>query len=194
MKTYQSLCVYTGSSINVDQAFKDAAAQTGRMIAERGLRLVYGGGRVGLMGLCADAALAAGGAVIGIIPAHLQKWEVEHTALTEMHVVDGMHNRKRLMVDKSDAFIVLPGGFGTLDESFEIMTWRQLHVHDKPIIIVNINGYWDPLLALITHIIDSGFAHQTHGNLFRVVTKIDDIFTALDQADDPVIGPQFKWM
>ena len=98
------------------------------------------------------------------------------------------------MVERSDAFVAMPGGFGTLDELFEIMTWRQVHLHDKPIVIVNINGYWDKLLDLIEHVITSGFAHETHRNLFRVVTSVEDVFGALGGSDDPVIGPQYKWM
>jgi uncharacterized protein (TIGR00730 family) len=194
MSEYQTLCVFTGSSINVPEIYKTAARDTGALIAKAGKTLVYGGGRVGLMGLCADAALAAGGKVIGVIPQHLQKWEVEHAGLTELHIVDGMHNRKRMMVDRSDALIVLPGGFGTLDETFELLTWKQVHLHSMPIVIVNVNGYWDPLLALIRHIIETGFAHATHANLFKVVERVDQIMEALAAGDDPVIGPQFKWM
>ena len=194
MSAIQSLCVYTGSSIRVDEIYKEESKKLGRMIAERNMQLVYGGGRVGLMGLIADAALQAGGKVIGIIPAHLQQWEVEHKDLTELHLVDSMHNRKRLMVEKSDAFVAMPGGFGTLDELFEIMTWRQVHLHDKPIVIVNLNGYWDKLLALIEHVITSGFAHDTHRNLFRVVDTVEAVFDALAIEGDPVIGPEFKWM
>ena len=194
MREYQTICVFTGSSINVPSNFKDAAVETGRLIADAGKTLVYGGGRVGLMGLCADAALAAGGKVIGVIPSHLQQWEVEHVGLTELHVVDSMHNRKRMMVERSDAFVVLPGGFGTLDETFETMTWKQVHLHDKPMVIVNIDGYWNNMLALIRQVIETGFAHATHTNLFKVVDRVDQIFEALNIADDPVIGPQFKWM
>lgn len=194
MRDYQTICVFTGSSIHVPEAFKTAATETGQMLARAGKTLVYGGGRVGLMGMCADAALAAGGKVVGVIPSHLQKWEVEHTALTELHIVDSMHNRKRMMVERSDAFVVLPGGFGTLDETFETLTWKQVHLHDKPVVIVNLDGYWDSLIALIKNVIESGFAHATHTNLFKTVTRVDQIFDALSEAEDPVIGPQFKWM
>jgi len=194
MRDYQTICVFTGSAINVPEAFKTAARDMGTAIARSNKTLVYGGGRVGLMGICADAALAANGKVIGVIPSHLQQWEVEHTTLTELHVVDSMHNRKRMMVERSDAFVVLPGGFGTLDETFETLTWKQVHLHDKPMVIVNIDGYWDGLIALIRQIIEKGFAHSTHTNLFKVVERIDQVFDAIAEADDPVIGPQFKWM
>lgn len=194
MPEYQSLCVFTGSRIHVPEVFHEAARATGELMAKAGKTLVYGGGRVGLMGLCADAALAAGGKVIGVIPQHLQQWEVEHGGLTELHIVDSMHNRKRMMIERSDALIVLPGGFGTLDETFEVMTWKQVHLHNMPIIVVNIAGYWDPMIALIRHIIETGFAHPTHTNLFRVVDRVDQIMDALNAEEDPIIGPQFKWM
>ena len=129
----------------VSDTYKDAAHQLGTLLGQNGHQLVYGGGRVGLMGIVADATLAAGGPVVGIIPEHIQVLEVEHTGLTELLVVDSMHTRKRMMVDRSDAFVVLPGGLGTLDETFEILTWKQLRLHDKPIVVANIDGYWDPL-------------------------------------------------
>lgn len=190
----KNICVYTGSSIRVAEHFHQLARDFGAAIAARGRGLVYGGGRVGLMGLCADAALAGGAPVIGIIPSHLQQWEVEHKDLTELLVVDSMHNRKRMMVERADAFVVLPGGFGTLDEAFEIMTWKQVHLHDKPIVILNSHGYWDPLLRLIEHVIQVGFAHETHTNLFKVATNVDEAFDMLSESSPPVIGPRFKWM
>ena len=164
------------------------------MLGERGLRLVYGGGRVGLMGITADAALAAGSEVVGIIPAHIQELEVEHTGLTELHVVDSMHTRKRMMFDHSDAFVILPGGLGTLDETFEIITWKQLGLHDKPIVLVDDDGYWQPLLGLIDHMIGKGFARREHLGLFRVVDSVDSVFDALEMAPEPMIEPQAKWM
>ena len=145
MKDVFSVCVYCGSSSRVSDTYKDAAHQLGTLLGENGHQLVYGGGRVGLMGIVADATLAAGGSVVGIIPEHIQVLEVEHTGLTELLVVDSMHTRKRMMVDRSDAFVVLPGGLGTLDETFEILTWKQLRLHDKPIVVANIDGYWDAL-------------------------------------------------
>ena len=190
----KNICVYTGSSIRVDPIYHQVARDFGTAIAKRDLGLVYGGGRVGLMGLCADAALANGAPVTGVIPSHLQQWEVEHKELTELILVDSMHNRKRVMVERSDAFVVLPGGFGTLDETFEIMTWKQVHLHDKPIVILNINNYWDPLLQLIKHVINTGFAHETHINLFKIAYTVDEVFELLAGNEPPVIGPRFKWM
>ena len=135
-----------------------------------------------------------GGEVIGIIPGHIQELEVEHTGLTELHVVDSMHTRKRMMFDRSDAFVVLPGGLGTLDETFEIVTWKQLGLHDKPVVIVNADGYWQPMLDMLEHMIGSGFARPEHRALFRVVDDVEAVFDALALEPEPVIEPQAKWM
>lgn len=185
MKTLSSVCVYCGASAQVADVHKEAAHALGDGLARRGIRLVYGGGRVGLMGIVADAALAAGGEVVGIIPDHIQSSEIEHTGLTELHVVDSMHTRKRMMVDKSDAFVILPGGLGTLDEAFEVLTWKQLRLHDKPIIIADVDGYWRPLLGLIDHMVAQGFARIDRNRLYRVADQIDSVFTALEDAPDP---------
>jgi uncharacterized protein (TIGR00730 family) len=123
--------------------------------------------------------------VVGIIPEHIQKLEVDHTGLTELHVVDSMHTRKRMMVERSDAFIVLPGGLGTLDEMFEIVTWRQLHLHDKPIIIVNVGGYWDPLKTLLRHMREAGFAPAASDGFVRFVDAVEDVLPALQAAPEP---------
>ncbi len=194
MTEVRAICVYCGSSSRVDQSYKDSASRFGRLIGERGLQLVYGGGRVGLMGITADATLTAGGEVIGIIPGHIQELEVEHTGLTELHVVDSMHTRKRMMFDRSDAFVVLPGGLGTLDETFEIITWKQLGLHDKPVVIVDADGYWRPMIDMLDHMIASGFARTEHLNLFRVVDDVDAVFDALALEPEPIIEPQAKWM
>ncbi len=194
MKDIGSVCVYCGSSSRVDDRYKQAASDMGAALGEKGIALVYGGGRVGLMGLCADACLAAGGKTIGIIPEHIQNLEVEHTGLTELHIVDSMHTRKSMMAERSDAFVVLPGGLGTLDETFEIVTWAQLALHDKPIVIVNVNGFWTPLLNLIDHLVDEGFCRPENRNLYRVVDDVDQVFDALAQAPEPVVPPQTKWL
>ncbi len=174
-----SICVYCGSSAEVAASYKDAAVQVGRLAGEQGIQIVYGGGRVGLMGLVADAALAAGGRVIGIIPRHIVEMEVAHRTLTELVVVETMHQRKQMMVDRADAFAILPGGLGTLDETFEILTWKQLGLHDKPIVIVNIDGYWDPFLALVHHGVSEGFIRPRHAGLFTEVNDIAALFLAL---------------
>jgi uncharacterized protein (TIGR00730 family) len=175
-----SICVYCASSTLVAQTYKDAAVEFGRAAAERGIDIVYGGGRVGLMGLLADAALAAGGRVTGIIPGHIVEMEVAHQTLTELIVVDTMHERKMMMFDRSDAFVILPGGLGTLDETLEILTWKQLGLHGKPVILANIDGYWDRLLAVIDHGVDEGFIRPHHARLLQEVKDIPAIFAALE--------------
>lgn len=194
MSEVRSVCVYCGAAANVAERYRASARRLGTLLAERGLELVYGGGRVGLMGLLADAALRAGGRVVGIIPTHLEALEVEHTALTELVVVDSMHTRKHRMFERADAFVVLPGGLGTLDETFEIITWKQLALHDKPIVLVDDGGYWTPLLALIDHLIAEGFTREQHRRLFRVVDTVDDVPTALALAPEPMIEPMARWL
>lgn len=184
MKSLSSVCVYCGASARVADVHKEAAHALGDGLARRGMRMVYGGGRVGLMGIAADAAIAAGGEVVGIIPEHIQSAEVEHTGLTELHVVDSMHTRKRMMVERSDAFVILPGGLGTLDEAFEILTWKQLQLHDKPIVIADVDGYWRPLLGLIDHMVAQGFARIDRSALYRVADHIDGVFEALEGMPD----------
>ncbi len=182
MTTISSLCVYCGSSDGVESAHRDAAARLGRLMAERDVRLIFGGGNIGLMGALADAALAAGGSVTGVIPDRLKNREVAHPDLTELIVVDSMHERKLRMFQLADAFAVLAGGLGTLDETFEIITWRQLGLHDKPIVLVDGAGYWAPLRRLIDHVVTSGFAGPGAARLFTVVERVDDVFAALAAA------------
>lgn len=185
MTVIRSVCVYCGSSLGESQVYTAQAQILGRRLAENGIRLVYGGGRIGLMGVVAEAALAAGGEVIGIIPHHLHDWEVGHTGLTELHVVDSMHTRKRMMVEMSDAFIALPGGLGTLDEFFEVVTWRQLKLHDKPVIVLNVEDYWHPLLALIETVIERGFARRVATSLFTIVDDAEQVIPVLRAEPSP---------
>ncbi len=192
MKSLSSVCVYCGASSRVADVHKEAAHALGDGLARRGIRMVYGGGRVGLMGIAADAAIAAGGEVVGIIPEHIQSAEIEHTGLTELHVVDSMHTRKRMMVERADAFVILPGGLGTLDEAFEILTWKQLQLHDKPIVIADVDGYWRPLLGLIDHMVAQGFARIDRSALYSVADQIDDVFEALEVAPAPCRPAQPK--
>ena len=161
-----SVCVYCGSASGVAEPYKKAAHDIGAALAERKLRTVYGGGHVGLMGIVADAALKAGGEVIGIIPEHIRSHEVQHMGLTELHVVPDMHTRKRMMVERADAFVIMPGGLGTLDEAFEILTWKKLGLHSKPVIIFNQDGYWDPSPGLIDRTIKDGFAKPEDAELY----------------------------
>ena len=194
MGKIKSLCVYCGSSGRVDEDFRTAARDMGKAMAENGVRLVYGGGHVGLMGIIADSVMANGGQVTGIIPHHIAGKEVAHTGLTDLHVVESMHVRKQMMVDHSDAFLVLPGGIGTLDEMCEIMTWRQLGIHDKPIVLANIKGYWTPFLRMIDHIVAAGFMRPGDDRLVRVVERLDDVLPTLEQSPEEAFDPTSKWI
>lgn len=181
----QRVCIYCGSSPGHDPVHADAARALGRLIAERGLGLVYGGGRVGLMGLIADSALAAGGEVIGVIPQRLVDAEVAHLGLSTLEVVDSMHHRKARMAELADAFIALPGGFGTLDELFEILTWAQLGLHGKPCGLLDVNGYFAPLVAWADQAVAAGFVRPRHRDLLMVD---DDAVRLVDRlaAHEPV--------
>ncbi|MGC2199636.1 MAG: TIGR00730 family Rossman fold protein [Stellaceae bacterium] len=179
MRRIRRLCVYCGSSGEVGEQYRSAASDLGARLAAAGIGVVYGGGRVGLMGLLADAALAAGGKVIGIIPSRLRDAELAHQGATELIVVDTMHERKRLMAEKADAFAILPGGIGTLDEMFEILSWKQLGLHDKPILLADIGGYWSPLRALLEQIVAEGFARPDTRRLLEVVPTVAALMAAL---------------
>jgi uncharacterized protein (TIGR00730 family) len=185
MANINSVCVYCGSRFGEDRRHRTHAVNLGRRLARAGMQLVYGGGHVGLMGAMADAALAEGGKVVGIIPDHLQRLEVGHDNLTELLVVSSMHDRKRVMFEMSDAFIALPGGIGTLDETCEILSWRQLNLHEQPLILLNDGGYWQHFVDLVDHIIASGFAAQSARMLFEIADDIDEIFEILAKAPVP---------
>ena len=160
----RAVCVYCGSNAGGRPAYAQRAAQLGTRLAREGLALVYGGGNVGLMGILADAALAAGGEVIGVIPEQLMQWEVAHRAVTRLEVVANMHERKARMFDLSDAFVALPGGFGTLDEMFEMLTWRQLGLGDKPCAFLDVEGFFAPLLAMMDGMVSERFLHPEQRN------------------------------
>ena len=168
--TTMSLCVYCGSRQGELSAYSDAARAVGREIGRCGWQLVYGGGRAGLMGVVADAALDAGASVVGVIPHSLMDRELGHVGLTELHVVDAMHQRKTLMAERSDAFLALPGGIGTFEELFEVWTWRQLGYHDKPIGLLNVDGYYDTLLSFLQHSLGQGFMASAQSELLQVDT------------------------
>jgi uncharacterized protein (TIGR00730 family) len=175
----KSLCVFCGSQHGSDRRFRAAATRLGELIASAGLKLIYGGGRVGLMGAVADAAMAAGGEVLGLIPARLLEREVGHRAITELVVARDMFDRKDQMIARADAFVVLPGGLGTLDELLEVVTLRQLGYHGKPIVLVNLAGYWDPLIALVDQVITHGFAAPNVRALYRAVDSVEEVLPAL---------------
>jgi uncharacterized protein (TIGR00730 family) len=187
MRKIQRLCVYCGSSGAVDRQYREAASELGARLAMAEIGVVYGGGRVGLMGLLADAALAAGGVVTGVIPARLRDAELAHHGATELVVVDSMHERKRVMAERADAFAILPGGIGTLDETFEILSWKQLALHNKPIFVVDIGGYWGPLRALLDYIVAKGFARPQTLDLLQVVPDVTALIAAL--AAEPMPAP-----
>ena len=156
------ICVYAGSNPGTNPAYAEAATELARLLASRDIGVVYGGGKVGLMGILADTALAAGGEVIGVIPQDLMDREIGHQGLTDLHVVGSMHERKALMAELSDAFVALPGGAGTLEELIEVYTWSQLGLHDKPMGVLNVNGYYDGLAALLDHAVREGFLRAEH--------------------------------
>ena len=194
MTEIKNVCVYCGSSSRVDDAYKNAATELGGLIAKEGWGVVYGGGRVGLMGLVADSTLKAGGDVVGIIPSHIKEREVQHEELTELVVVDTMHVRKQMMVDRSQAFVILPGGLGTLDELFELLTWKQLGLHDKPIVIVNMNGYWQGMLDSLKHVAGEGFMRVEDMGMFITVESVADVPAALKRAPSEKFDPTTEWI
>lgn len=186
----QSVCVYCGSSARASEIYFNAARLTGRVLAERGHTLVYGGAHIGLMGALADTALELNGRVVGVIPQSLVDKEVAHKGLTEQHVVESMHVRKALMNELSDAFLALPGGFGTLDELFETLTWAQLKFHSKPVGLLNIDGYFDGLLTFARRAVDQGFIHPAHVEMIHVGTDPGELLDRMAGFVPPEAG---KW-
>jgi hypothetical protein len=175
----RSLCVFCGSRFGVAARYRAEAARLGQRCAQHGIEVIYGGGHVGLMGVVADAAIAAGGRVTGLIPERLVEREVGHHGISELIVTASMFDRKDRMIAMSDAFVILPGGLGTLDELFEVLTLRQLGYHQKPIVLVNVDGFWDPLNALIRQVVDRGFAESEVHALLRIVEHADQALAAL---------------
>ena len=180
MNPRKSVCVFCGASNNIPKKYFDIGEQFGKILAQRGITLVYGGGDCGVMGAVANSTMKAGGHVTGVFPVSLRNIENEHQNLTEIIIVNTMHERKQNMFERSDAFIVFPGGFGTMDEMFEILTWKQLLLHNKPVVIFNYEGYWDPLIALMKNIIETGFAKTEVATYYHVVTKIEDILDIIE--------------
>ncbi|MFM0335822.1 LOG family protein [Paraburkholderia fungorum] len=164
----KSVCVYCGSSDGAKPLYAEAAQAFGRALVQADLALVYGGGKVGLMGVIADTVMAEGGRAIGVIPELLVNKELSHHGLTELHVVPDMHHRKKMMADLSDAFVAMPGGAGTLEELFEVYTWAQLGYHQKPVALLNIDGFYDPLINMLQHTVDEGFMGQTYFDILQV--------------------------
>jgi uncharacterized protein (TIGR00730 family) len=173
------VCVFCGSKPGADPAHGEAAQAFGRGLAERGMTLVYGGGRVGMMGLLSDAALDAGAPVIGVIPEFLMQWEVGNLNCTQLIETDSMHSRKQRMAELSDVFVTFPGGMGTLDETVEIITWKQLRLHAKPVILFSPGGYWDPFEDLMRATVAAGFTGRNSLDLYETVSTFDDLWDRL---------------
>jgi len=187
----KSVCVFCGSSSGVRPEYEAAATQLGQAIARSGRTLVYGGGRVGLMGVIGDAAMAAGGRVIGVTPRRLVEKEVAHHGLTELRVVESMHERKAMMAELSDAFIAMPGGVGTFEEFFEVLTWAQLGFHAKPCGLLNVVGYYDPLLAFLDHSVAQGFVRAEHRAIVLTHAEPEALLDRLATFDMPIVP---KWI
>jgi uncharacterized protein (TIGR00730 family) len=183
--TIKSVCVYCGSNFGTDPIYTEAAKAMGRTLAERGLRLVYGGGQVGLMGVVADACIDAGGEVTGVIPDFLHHKEIAHPRVQDMHIVTSMHERKLMMADNADAFIAMPGGLGTLEELFEVWTWSQLGRHKKPVGLLNMKGYWDKLTGFLDHMREEGFVEGRHRDMLVQGETPDAVLAALEAYEFP---------
>ena len=185
------LCVFCGSNAGAASAFAEAAARHGSALASREIGLVYGGGNVGLMGILADSVIEHGGEVIGVIPEFLERAEVAHIGLTELHVVGSMHERKALMATLADGFIALPGGFGTVDELAEALTWTQLGLQAKPVVLLDVDGFWEPLVRFFDAAVDHGFVRPAHRMLLPRTVTVDD---AIALATSPVPDTPHKWL
>jgi uncharacterized protein (TIGR00730 family) len=186
-----SICVFCGSNAGADPAYLQAAEAVGQGLAQRGVRVVYGGGKVGMMGAVADAARDAGGEVIGVIPRAIFDLEIGHTGLHDLRVVDSMHERKALMAELSDAFIALPGGIGTLEELFEVYTWAQLGIHAKPLGLMDVVGYYQPLVAFLDHAVQERFLRSETRTLLAVSDELDDLLAALESWEPVALH---KWI
>jgi uncharacterized protein (TIGR00730 family) len=182
VSTLKRICVFCGSSVGAHAAYAQTARELGRTLAARGIGVVFGGGKVGLMGVLADAALAAGGEAIGVIPEALVAREIAHHGLTELRVVRSMHERKTLMADIADAFIALPGGFGTFEEFFEAVTWTQLGIHQKPCGLLNVESYYDALLALLDRAVADGFIRDANRSLVLDAPDVPTLLARLEEA------------
>jgi len=185
------ICVFCGSQVGARQEYTSAAVALGTLLAQSGIGLVYGGGKIGLMGVVADAALAAGGAVIGVIPERLMNRELGHGGVTDLRVVGSMHERKALMSELSDAFVALPGGYGTFEELFEVVTWSQLGIQDKPCGLLNVDGYYDTLLALLDHAAQEAFIRPQHRGLVLVDTDPAGLLRQFEAFRAPLVE---KWL
>ena len=192
MATINAIAVYCGAMFGNHLKYRNQARRMGEHLAHAGIKLIFGGGGVGLMGALADGCVNAGGEAVGVIPEFLRRVEVAANGLVTIEPVKTMHERKQRMAELADAFVMLPGGLGTLDEALEIITWRQLGVHDKPIVIVDQEGYWAPLLHLIEHTIRSGFTHPSGRELYTVVDSVDEAIPTLQRLGEPLTPAQIE--
>lgn len=185
MAEIKSLCVYCGSRDGATPGYARIAREIGKIMAQRNIKLIYGGGSVGMMGHMARTVIAEGGHVVGIIPGHLDSREVTYEQCSELHVVNSMHERKKMMFDLADGFLVLPGGVGTLEEMVEVGTWRQLRLHEKPIVVLNVSGFWRPLIQMFNQMVQQKFAGNELQDIFKIVNTVEEVMDAFDNADDP---------
>ena len=186
-----SICVFCGSSIGTKASYSAAAHDLGVELAHHHITLVYGGGSLGLMGITADSVLKYGGKVVGILPQTLAQRDVEHIHLSEMHIVDTMHQRKAMMAELSDAFVTMPGGFGTYEELFEVISWAQLGIHNKAILLLNIDGYFDLLIQMIAHSVAEGYIRQQDADLVRVTSKVENVIPMLQESPRQDFRPKY---
>ena len=189
----KSICIFCGSSVGNSGEYLNATECLGRTLAKEKIRLIYGGAKVGLMGTLAETVLKNNGEVVGVMPRHLVEKEVAHHSLTELKIVDSMHERKAIMHELSDAFIAMPGGLGTLDEIFEALVWGQLDIHKKPCAFYNVSGYYDKLFGFIKHSIDEGFINQKHLEMILVASKPDELLEKISNYKHPLID-KVKWI
>ncbi|WHX49643.1 TIGR00730 family Rossman fold protein [Paenibacillus woosongensis] len=188
----KTICVFAGSNLGAHEDYKQAAGQLGRHLAKQQYRLVYGGSRIGLMGEAANAAMAAGGEVIGVMPSGLFAGEMVHRELTELIEVDGMHARKAKMGELADGFIALPGGFGTYEELFEVLCWSQIGIHKKPVGLLNVRGFYDPLLQMVEHSIQEGFSNSSHLSLINISPDPAELLQLMESYQPQVLEKKWK--
>lgn len=190
MAKINSVCVFCGAAEGTDPAFTDAASELGTTLGEASIGLIYGGARIGIMGTLARSALRAGSHVTGIIPGHIHEIEPSMDEVHQLVLVDTMHERKMMMFEGSDAFVVLPGGIGTLDETIELLTWRQLGLHGKPVVLINISGFWNPFVGLLEHLIEARFAPKGVRDIINIVDTVGDVLPLLHALPEPELRPK----
>ncbi|OIK21588.1 TIGR00730 family Rossman fold protein [Bacillus amyloliquefaciens] len=188
----KTICVFAGSNPGVNEEYKCKAAELGEYMAEQGIGLVYGGSRVGLMGTVADALMAGGGKAVGVMPSGLFSGEIVHQNLTELIEVSGMHERKAKMSELADGYIAMPGGFGTYEELFEVLCWTQIGIHQKPIGLYNVNGYFEPLINMVKYSIKEGFSNESHLQLIHISSRPDELIEQMNQYTYPILDKKWR--